>query len=188
MATPRKKTRTGKKLDKVTGKIPVPLVKRGEGGRAVATSPEERQSVVRTELPPASLSAIGGAPAKKRIAERGIRGASPVKKGFAVGYPKVKAAVDAAMTHLGGMMSTESGSEEYTTHKGAFEAIHENIRPMSPELHATLGQAYHQVLHPTPRLHEHLAGIQRAVNARLAIGKAAHEDRLARALEGQGEQ
>jgi hypothetical protein len=189
MATkrPRKATRTGKKLDKATGKIAVPLVKHGEGGKIVATTPEERSAAVRTELPPAKLESIGAITPKPRNAERGM-GVAPVKKGFAAGYPKVKTAVDAAMHHLTGLMSAAPGSEEHTTHRGAFEGIHENIRAMSPELHATLGQAYHQVLHPTPQLQQHLAGIHKAIQARLAIGKAAHEDRLARAQQGQGGQ
>jgi hypothetical protein len=114
-----------------------------------------------------------------------IRGARSASKGFAVAYPVVEKAVHAAMTHIGNMRATH-GTDEFHQHHEAFNLIHANIGKMSPELHTSLGQARHEVMHPSDKTDGNLALIHKAITARLAIGRDAAEGNLERS--GKGEQ
>lgn len=177
---PRKKTRTDKVIDSKTGKVFVPKVARGENGKIRATTPEEQVAAKTTVLP-----AVEPKAEPKKDAPMAIRGARSVSKGFAVAYPVVEKAVHAAMTHIGNMRATH-GTDEFHQHHEAFNLIHANIGKMSPELHTSLGQARHEVMNPSDKTDGNLALIHKAVSARLAIGRAAHNERQARS--GAGEQ
>jgi hypothetical protein len=176
MAKPRKTTRTGKKLT-AEGKVAVPTVTRDESGKLRGTTEEEKRAARTTVLPKAG-------PKKTAKPEgRMAMGASPIKKGFAVAYPVVEKAVHAAMHHIGQMRATH-GTDEFHHHHEAFNAIHANIGKMSPELHLSLGQARHEVMHPSDKTDGNLALIHKAITSRLAIGRAVHTDNLKRAAEG----
>lgn len=175
----RKKTRTGKKLDKVTGKVLQPSVKRDESGKIVALSPEERRAAVTTVLPtfqqkperqPSGLIGMGARPDLK-----GAKGGS---------YPKIKAAVQIATALLGHMRDTY-GTPEFHSHHELFNQVHAEIGRMSPELHQSLGQAKHFVSNPGPNLDSDLALVHKAINARLGIIAQAHDENLRRAEAGR---
>ena len=176
MAKPRKKTRTGKKLT-AEGKVAVPTVTRDENGKLRGTTSEEKKTARTTVLP------VAGPKKEAKPEGRMSLGASPIKKGFAVSYPVVEKAVNAAIHHLGNMRATH-GTDEFHAHHEAFNAIHANIGQMSPELHLTLGQAKHEIMHPSDKTDGNLALIHKAIGSRLAIGRAVHTDNLKRAAEG----
>ena len=176
MAKPRKTTRTGKKLT-AEGKVAVPTVTRDESGKLRGTTASEKKAARTTVLP-----TVAPKPEKKPEGRMSL-GANPIKKGFAVAYPVVEKAVNAATHHLGNMRATH-GTDEFHAHHEAFNAIHANIGQMSPELHLTLGQAKHEIMHPSDKTDGNLALIHKAIDARLAIGRAVHTDNLKRAAEG----
>ena len=177
MAT--KKTRTGKKLT-AEGKVAVPSVTRGENGKIRATTAEEKKAARTTTLPIA-----GPKPEPKPEGLMGM-GEKPISKGASSGsYPHIKAAVDAARTHLSAMAQHPIGSPEHHAAHEAFNAIHANIGKMSPELHTTLGQAKHFVTNPGKGSDELLAMTHKAINTRLNIIKAAHTENIRRADEGR---
>lgn len=179
---PRKTTRTGKPLDKKTGKIVAPkkgtIISAGDGKVRQAT--DEDVKAARTTV----LPTVGPKKETRRDAPMAIRGARPVTKGFSVAYPRVEAAVHAAMTHLGNMRATH-GTDDFHQHHEAFNLIHANIGKMSPELHTTLGQARHEIMHPSEQTDGKLALIHKAVTARLAIGKDAAQGNLERSGKGE---
>ena len=179
MAKPRKKTRTGKKLT-AEGKVAVPTVTRDESGKLRGTTEGEKKAARTTVLP------VAGPKVEKKPEGRMSLGANPIKKGFAVAFPVVEKAVNAATYHLGNMRGTH-GTDEFHAHHEAFNAIHANIGQMSPELHTTLGQAKHEIMHPTDKTDGNLALIHKAITSRLAIGRAVHTDNLKRATEGNPE-
>jgi hypothetical protein len=184
-AKTRKKTRSGKKLT-AEGTVPVPTVTRDETGQIRGTTAQEKLNARTTVLPVADRDKVQGAATTARSSgQSGVvtSQVNPVKKGFAVGYPIVKKAVDAATHHLGNMRSTH-GTDEFHAHHEAFNAIHANIGQMSPELSVSLGQAKHEIMHPSDKTDGNLAMIHKAITSRLAIGRAAHEDRLKRSAEG----
>jgi hypothetical protein len=192
VAKPRKKTRTGKKLDKATGKIAIPTVKRGEDGKAVAIPKEERVSPV-TQLPTAGPDVMAPkGPAAPLAGPRG--GVKPNKKnlnnrgnlkGFAVSHKIVAAAANAAMGHLRAMHQTH-GTSAFHEHHEVFNLIHANIAKMSPDIHAMLGQGRHEVMNPGPETGKRLNDVEKAVNDRITIGKQAQEARARRQDESRG--
>jgi hypothetical protein len=177
MAKPRKQTRTGKKLT-AEGKVAVPTVTRDTSGKLRGTTEGEKKAARTTVLP------VSGPKVEKKPEGRMSLGAKPIKKGFAVAFPVVEKAVNAATYHLGNMRGTH-GTDEFHAHHEAFNAIHANIGQMSPELHTTLGQAKHEIMHPTDKTDGNLALIHKALSARLAIGRTVHTDNLKRATEGK---
>lgn len=177
----RRKTRSGKKLDKVTGQVLTPTVRRGESGKIEAIPKEERANI--TPLPAQEAVTQQPRPIQRPAIVRG--GVRPEVKGGAVSYPRIHAAVTAAMGHLSNMRLSQRGSDEFTNHEKLFDAIHANIKPMSPELHLSLGQAKHHITTAGPKAEENLALVHKAINARLGIIKQAHEENIRRAEEGR---
>ena len=184
MSKPRKTTRTGKKLT-AEGKVAVPSVKRGEDGKLRATTADEKKAARTTVLPTVKDTSKPVSRVKGRTSV--VRGDAPQPKpkGFAVAYPKVKAAVDAARTHLNTMENNEPSSEAHHSAHEAFNAIHANIGKMSPELHTLLGQAKHFVTHPGKGTKELLGMTHDAINNRLALGRMAANANLTRSAEGR---
>ena len=177
MAKPRKATRTGKKLT-AEGKVAVPTVTRDESGKLRGTTGEEKKTARTTVLP-----AAGPKPEKKPEGRMSL-GASPIKKGFSVAFPVVEKAVKAALGHLTAMHTNHPDTPEHKNAKEAFNLIHANIGQMSPELHVSLGQAHHEITHPSDKTPANLALIHKAIGSRLSIGRAVHTDNLKRATEG----
>jgi hypothetical protein len=177
-----KKTRTGKKLT-AEGKVAVPSVTRDESGKIRATTEEEKRAARTTVLPTADRDKVRGAKETKRQGVMGV-GASPVRKGFKSSYPVVEKATKAALGHLSTMHNSQPHTPEHQEASQAFHLIHANIGQMSPELHLSLKQAHHEVTHPGPKTAGNLAIIHKAITARLAIGRAAHEDNIRRSEEG----
>jgi hypothetical protein len=175
----RAKTRTGKNIDPKTGQVFKPKVTRGEDGKIRSTTAEEQEASRVTVLPTAGPKATTRGNARQGMGER------PVTKGFAVAYPVVEAAVHAALHHLTGMHTSQPNSPEYHEHHEAFNLIHANILKMSPELHTSLGQAKHEITHPSAKTAEALAMTHSAITSRLAIGKAAYNDNLKRSGKGE---
>lgn len=178
MAKPRKTTRTGKKLND-KGKVAVPTVTRDENGKLRGTTEEEKKTARTTVLPTA------GPKQTKKPDGRMAMGATPIKKGFAVAYPIVEKATKAALGHLSTMHTSEPHTPEHQQASAAFHLIHANIGQMSPDLHLTLKQAHHEITNPSEKTPGNLALIHKAITDRLAIGRAAHEDRMKRSAEGE---
>jgi hypothetical protein len=173
-----KKTRTGKKIS--GGKVAVPAVKIDPETKRLRATTEAEKTEARTTVLP-------DAPIPQEPRPQGVMGmgATPIRKGAAVSYPVIKAAVDAARTHLTAMQNNPPGSPEHHAAHEAFNAIHANIGRMSPELHVTLGQAKHFVTNPGKGSDEMLAMTHKAINTRLGIIRTAHEDNLRRSAEGR---
>jgi len=182
-AKPRRKTRSGKKIDKTTGKLAdIPragTMQKRKDGTLQRVTKEENKELRTTDL--GKQKRPTEAPKPGGLKE--IRGAREVKKGFSTSYPIVESATKAAMHHLGNMRATQ-GTDEFHQHHESFNLIHANIGKMSPELHTSLGQARHEIMHPSGKTDGNLALIHKAVSARLAIGRAVHTDNLKRATEG----
>lgn len=185
--TKRKQTRTGKKIDKATGRIAIPLVRRGEGGRAVATTTSEREATVRTELPTAGRKTMQPTPAAVTQQPVGTlrRGGQRQLRGFATSHKKVKAAVDALMTHLDNMVKTK-GTPEFEQHQKLFDAIHENVSKMDRHgLGISLGQLKHQTLNGGSK--PVLGRLHTLIQDRLEEGRMADEANRLRAQQGRNQ-
>lgn len=183
--TRRKATRSGKKIDRATGRIAVPLVKRGEGGRAVGITPEEKAAAVRTELPKAGPDIMQPAVQAQTMLPKGVlqRGGQRKLRGFPVPHARVKAAVDAAVHHLGNMKSTR-GTPEFDQHEKTFDAIHSNIQSMDKHgLGITVGQLKHQTLNNgSPHV---LNQLHTMIQDRLEEGRMAESENKQRTQEGR---
>lgn len=181
----RKQTRTGKKIDRATGKIAVPLVRRGEGGRSVGTTPEERKAAITTVLPEAGPEVMLQPTRTQTEQPQGTlrQGGQRVNRGFVAPYKLVKAGVDAALGHLSKMKETQ-GTPEFDDHHQAFNAIHQNLAEIDPHgLGISLGQLKHQTLHGAkPR---ELEKYHRLIQDRLEEGRRAHEENVANAQAGR---
>jgi hypothetical protein len=162
----RTKTRTGKKLDKATGKV----------------APEE----ARTELPTAGRDVMEPKQTPQPVQPFGTlkRGGERRFRGFGIPHKNVKAAVDAAMHHLGNMQATK-GQPEFDDHVKTFDAIHGNIKGMDSGIHLLLGQAKHQITTGGPQSKPILGRIQGLITSRLAEGKQAEIENKQRAQEGR---
>lgn len=184
VSTPRtKKTRTGKKLDKVTGKVVTPTVRRGESGKIEAVPQEERANI--TRLPAASQELMQPASRTFTPQPQGTlsRGGQRTERGFVAPYKLVKAGVDAALGHLGKMKET-LGTPEFDTHHQNFNAVHENLSKIDPHgLGISLGRLKHETIHgKNPRI---LDSLHNLVQDRLDEGKRAHEKNVALAQAGR---
>ena len=179
--TTLRKTRSGKKIDKTTGKVVVPkvgrLVSTGEGTVKKVT-PEDVAAARTTVLP------VAGPKPESKPEGRMSLGANPIKKGFSVAFPVVEKATKAALGHLSTMNTSHPDTPEHKEAKEAFHLIHANIGQMSPELHVSLAQAHHEITHPSDKTPANLALIHKAIGSRLSIGRAVHTDNLKRAIEG----
>jgi hypothetical protein len=184
----RKQTRTGKKIDRATGKIAVPLVKRGEGGRAVGTTAEERQAAVTTNLPVAGPGVMGGAAtprASMRTAPVTARGQSADYKGFARNPVQVGALLREAMGHLEKMKATH-GTPEFHEHHNNFNAIHSTLSGVDTRVHTLLGLAAHAVRNPShPDSAKHFDLVTKALRGKLSVGSRKAASNIEGAREGQ---
>lgn len=183
----RKQTRTGKKIDTATGKIAVPLVKRGEGGRAVGTTADERAAAVRTEVPTAGPEVMQPRGESQTILPKGIlqRGGQRKLRGFSHPHSTVKSAVDAAIHHLGKMTETK-GTPDYDLHEKAFDAIHANIQSMDKHgLGITVGQLKHQTMTGGAKAPHILRLLHTRIQDRLEEGRTAEAENKQRAQEGR---
>lgn len=183
----RKQTRTGKKIDRATGKIAVPLVRRDEQGRAVGTTAEERAATVTTVLPEAGREVMQPTPRVLTPQPGGTlgRGGQRRLRGFGMPHARVKAAVDAAIHHLDGMKSTQ-GTPEFDDHEKAFDAIHANIQGMDKHgLGITVGQLKHQTLTGGAKAPHILRLLHTRIQDRLEEGRMAEEENKQRIQEGR---
>ena len=180
----RKETRTGKKIDRATGKIAVPLVKRDESGRAVGTTPEERKATITTILPAAGPEVMQQPTRTQTAQPIGVlrRGGQKLR-GFKGSYEKVHAGVQAALGHIESMKATQ-GTPEFDHHQDAFNAIHSNIKAWDERgLGITVGQLKHSTLHgASPAV---LSLLHTKIKDRLEDGKTVHEENIRRAQEGR---
>lgn len=184
VSTPRtRKTRSGKKLDKVTGKVLTPTVRRGESGKIEAIPQEERANI--TSLPTAGEELMQPKPRSLTAQPQGTlrAGGQRVNRGFVAPYKLVKAGVDAALGHLSKMKET-LGTGEFDTHHQNFNAIHQKLSEIDPHgLGISLGRLKHETIHgKNPRI---LDSLHNLVQDRLAEGKQAHEENVKRAQEGR---
>ena len=182
-----KKTRTGKKLTP-EGKVAVPSVKLDpETKKLRATTAEEKTAARTTILPPVMPKGgpKGIAFPNKTAGVKGL-GAKPNTRGFSAGsYPKVKAAVEAARTHLTTMGQYPVGTPEHQHAAEAFHLIHANIGQLHPQIHTLLGQAKHFVTNPGGQNGELLNETHKAIDSTLDVARRAQEDNIRRANEGR---
>lgn len=133
------------------------------------------------------------APAQPRTTSNGQlpgtlvgKGVTPKVKGATSGnYKTIKAAVDAARTHLTGMQTNPVGSPEHHDAHEAFNAIHANVGQMHHGLHTLLGIAKHFVTNPGKGSPEMLARTHKEIDTTLDGIRQAHEDNLSRAAAGR---
>jgi hypothetical protein len=185
--TPRtNQTRSGKKINKETGKVAIPSVKRGASGKAIPISEEEKKASATTVLPTAGRNVMQPKQTPELIQPVGIlkRGGQRKLRGFGVKHAVVKSGVDAALTHLGNMKST-LGTKDFHEHHENFNAIHANVSQMDSGLGLLLGQAKHQTITNSPKSDKVLGQIHGLIKSRLAEGKQVELERLNRS-QGTG--
>ena len=184
---PRAKTKTGKPLLK-SGKIAVPTVKRGEDGKLVGTSPQERDAARRTELPTADRNTMGVPEQKIRAVERvsAVRGVGTAAKGAAGSYPVIKGLVDQARMHLKNMQETH-GTPAFHEHHKAFNEVHATLAIGAPDIHLSLGIAKTLVTNPTSDSSKHLTLAHKAIDDRLSIYKNSSESNIENSQAGYQE-
>lgn len=181
---PRKKTRSGKKLDKTTGKILRPSVKRDESGRAVALTPEEKRAQVVTELP-AYIQQEPKAPTafpQGTLKRGGIRGSKGAKGSS---YPVIQKAVHAALHHLNQAHFAKGAGLNPEEHFQTFDAIHGNIKGMDKQLHQSLGAAKYLIHQGNGENTPELTQTQININRRLNELREHHEGNIQRAMAGR---
>lgn len=190
--SPRKTTRSGKPLDKKTGKIVTPRVgtiQKGEDGKLRRVTKEDVKAARTTVLPtvgpeaPKKSTTIPGTPG---VVGRGPRA---VIQGAAAGtYPQIKALTSHAQVLLGRMSETH-GTSDYHKHHEEFNMVHATLGQMSPHIHGILGMAKDLVHNPSDKSVAGLAAVDTALKSRLSIIKTAAEDRQKRrdANRPQGE-
>jgi len=184
---PRTKTKSGKPLLK-SGKIAVPTVKRGEDGKLVGTSPQERDAARRTELPTADRNKMGVPEPTVGSVQRvsAVRGVGTAAKGAAGSYPVIKGLVDQARMHLKNMQETH-GTPAFHEHHEAFNEVHATIALGAPDIHMSLGVAKNAVAHPTEDSPKHLALAHKAIDDRLSIYKNSSESNIENSQAGYQE-
>lgn len=182
---PRKQTRSGKKLDKATGKIAVPLVKRGEKGRAVGMTAEEKKAAVTTVLPAAGKEVMQPTPAASPVHVPGTlkRGGQRGQQGFAGNYQETHKAVSAALFHLNNAHFALGAGLNPDSHFETFDAIHQNIK--DKRLHMALGAARHLVSVSGGKNSPELTTAHNLIKGRLEEGRIQHEDNVKRAMAGR---
>jgi hypothetical protein len=163
----RSRTRSGKKIDRKTGKVVVPKVGRlvgtGEGTVKKVTQEDVREAQT-TVLPAAPVVRPEAAP-KTRI----VRDATARPTGAGVQVGLLKGLVKQAHTHLDRMGATH-GQPEYMVHQTNFHEVHATIAAGDHQLGSILGAHHHLV---------HTQGDPQQI----ALAKSAAHDRLAGAGE-----
>lgn len=184
---PRAKTKTGKPL-LASGKIAVPTVKRGDDGKLVGTSPQERDAARRTDLPTADRDTMGVPEQKIGAVQRVsmVRGVGTAAKGAAGSYPVIKGLVDQARMHLKNMQETH-GTPAFHEHHEAFNEVHATIAIGAPDIHMSLGVAKTSVANPTKDSPKHLALANKAIDDRLSIYKNSSESNIENSQAGYQE-
>jgi len=184
---PRTKTKSGKPLLK-SGKIAVPTVKRGEDGKLVGTSPEEREAARRTELPTADRNKMGVPEPTVGSVQRvsAVRGVGTPAKGAAGSYPVIKGLVDQARMHLKNMQETH-GTPAFHEHHESFNQVHATLAIGAPDIHVSLKVAKDQVVNPTENSSKHLALAHKAIDDRLSIYKNSSESNIENSQAGYQE-
>jgi hypothetical protein len=194
---PRTTTRTGKKIDPKTGKVKAPkvgqIIPAGNGLVKLATAEdigtEEKPGpaviAARTTNLPATPAESTPRRAKQDVRVVGRNTIAPYQKGFAVPYPRVKAAVDAALGHLTTMATNHRDSKEHKEAAETFHLIHANIGQMSPGLHTLLKQAHHEITNPGAKSGEVLAGVHKGIGIIMNAGKKAYHENLERSQAGR---
>lgn len=185
---PRTKTKSGKPLNPKTGKISVPTVKRGDDGKLVGTSSEERDAARRTELPKADRDTMGVPEPTTRGEQRVsmIRGVGTAAKGAAGSYPVIKGLVDQARMHLKNMQETH-GTPAFHEHHEAFNEVHATLAIGAPDIHLSLGIAKTLVANPTSDSSKHLTLAHKAIDDRLSIYKNSSESNIENSQAGYQE-
>jgi hypothetical protein len=163
----RSRTRSGKKIDRKTGKVVVPkagrLVGKGDGTVTKVTQADVTEART-TALPDAPVVRPDAAP-KTRI----IRDATARPTGTAVSVGLLRGLVKQAHTHLDRMGATH-GQPEYMVHQTNFHEVHATIAAGDHQLGSILG------------IHHHLVHTQGDPQT-IASAKSAAHDRLAGAGE-----
>lgn len=175
------RTRSGKKLDKNTGKIPVPTLKKNEEGKVVATTPEERKEAVTTVLPTAGPEVSE----KKDVLPGG--GASvdsqPFNTSGGNNHELARGLSQQAFSHLDRMHATH-GTEEFHSHHAIFNEVHASLSAVDHSLGVILGVARHSVVNKTSETPKHLAYAKQAASERIALGNRAIADNVSRSRAG----
>lgn len=185
-AKPRKgKTRSGKKIDKVTGKVVKPTVKRDESGRAVGLSEEEKKAAVTTTLPAAGPSVMQPKPSAQPIQPAGTlkRGGQRNQQGFVGNYVETQKATHAALHHLNNAHFALAAGMPHEEHLQNFDAIHANIK--DKRLHTALKIARHLVSVSGGKNSHELTTAHNLIKGRLEEGRIAHEENIQRAMAGR---
>jgi hypothetical protein len=185
---PRKQTRSGKKLDKTTGKILRPSVKRDASGKAVGLTPEEKRAQVVTNLPEAGREVMqpkenaqtSFAPGTLR--KGGMRGSKGAQGGS---YPVIQKAVHAALHHLNQAHFAKGAGLPSDSHLETFDAIHTNIKSMDKQLHQSLGTARYLIDKGNGENTHDLTQTQINITRRLNELREHHEGNIQRAMAGR---
>jgi hypothetical protein len=163
----RSRTRSGKKIDRKTGRVVTPkagrLVGKGDGTVTKVTQADVTEART-TALPDAPVVRPDAAP-KTRI----IRDATARPTGTAVSVGLLRGLVKQAHTHLDRMGATH-GQPEYMVHQTNFHEVHATISAGDHQLGSILG------------IHHHLVHTQGDPQT-IAAAKSAAHDRLAGAGE-----
>ena len=186
---PRKgRTRSGKKLDKVTGKVLKPTVKRGEGGKIEALSEEEKKAAVTTTLPAAGPDVMQPKAAEPVMVPRGVMqkgGLGRKAKGGKVAFPEIQKAVSAAIFHLNNAHQAIKSGLDPAEHFQTFDAIHSNIAGMDTQLHQSLAVAKHEIGISGGKTSPFLKQAHINLTSRLGVLKDIHEANKQRAMAGR---
>jgi hypothetical protein len=159
----RSRTRSGKKIDKKTGKVVVPKV-----GRLVGTGEGTVKKVTQADVTEAQTTALPAAPVVRPEAApktRIVQNATGKATGAAVSVGLLKGLVKQAHTHLDRMSATH-GQPEYMVHQTNFHEVHATIAAGDHQLGSILG------------IHHHLVHTQGDPQT-IASAKSAAHDRLA---------
>ena len=175
----RPKTGSGRKLH--GGKVAIPKVKVGEGGRLVPTSPEERRAAATTVVPQAKTEVAE----KKDVLPGG--GASvdsqPFNTSVSNNHELARGLTQQAFTHLERMHATH-GNEEFHHHHAIFNEVHASLSAVDHSLGVILGVARHSVVNRTSETPKHLAYAKQAASERIALGNRAIADNVSRSRAG----
>lgn len=182
---PRKQTRSGKKLDKTTGKILRPSVKRDASGRAKGLSTEEKRAQVVTNLPAAGREVMQPKPAAQPVHVPGTlkRGGARGQRGFAGSYVKAQKGTMAALHHLKLAHFAIGAGLPHEEHLQNFDAVHANIQ--DEPLHQLLGAAKHEVSISGGKNTPNLTTAHNLIKGRLEEGRIVHEENVQRAMAGR---
>lgn len=186
VAKPRRgRTRSGKKIDKVTGKVVKPSVKRGPQGRAVPLTEEEKKDAVTTRLPVAGPSVMQPKPAAQPIQPRGTlkRGGQRNLRGFSGNYQDTLKATNTALHHLNNAHFALGAGMSPDEHFKNFDEIHASIK--DKHLHTGLKIARHLVSVSGGKNSAELTTAHNLIKGRLEEGRIQHEENIKRAMAGR---